>query len=357
MRRAAFTLAAGLLGFAALEAAVFRSGLYLIVAEPGSTAGYLTTILHNEEIRPKEGPNQILAVGDSRMFLLPRVANETGTGYTYASIAVPGTTPRCWYYMLRSVDPQANLYRAVIVTLDSYDDPETWENHADRESDMNYLIGLLGFADLEEFSNSYEDPALRARARRAILLKGWLLKRDFQGLLRNPWARVRDALHNRRDSHKWIYEYPGEARSLAGLEVDFERKTLKLPPGADAALERGLKQYLLEPAPPDEGRHSAYLKHWLGRIYDHYRNSATQLIFLRLPRGPYVRPDLPPFNPHASVRLLAREPNVILLREDLFDSLEVPEKFQDQMHLNRNGLREFSLILAREIPRVLGPAR
>ncbi len=357
MPRAALILAASLLGFAVLEAAVFRSGLYLIVAEPRSTAGYLTTILHNEQTRPKEGPNQILAIGDSRMFLLPRVANEMGTGYTYASIAVAGTTPRCWYYMLRSVDPEANRYRAVIITVDSYDDPETWENHADRESDMHYLIGLLGYADLEEFSNSYHDPALQARARRAILLKGWLLKRDFQELLRNPWARVRDALRNRRDSHKWIYDYPGEARSMVGLEVDFEHKSLKPPPGADAVLERSLRQYLLEPAPPDEGRHSAYLKYWFGRIYEHYRNSATRLIFVRLPRGPFVRPDQPPVNPNASVRLLAREPNVTLLREDLFNALELPEKFQDQMHLNRDGLREFSVSLAREMREVLGPAR
>ena len=357
LKRAAFILVASLLGFAGLEALVFRSGLYIIIADPNSTAGYLGQILHNEEMRAKVGPNQVLGIGDSRMALLPRVANELTpeTGYTFATIAVAGTTARCWYYMLRSADPDANRYRAILIGIDSYDDPETWENHANRESDLNYVIGQLGYADMAEFSGSYHDPALQSRARRAILLKGLLLKRDFQQLLLNPWARVRDALQSRRDSHEWNYNYPGEPRSMAGLEVDWERKTLKLPPSADAAIEAGLKQRLFDAVPPEQGRHSAYLKYWYGRIFEHYRNSATRLIFTRLPRGPWVRPDFRSTNPDASVRLLAREPNVTLLPEGLFDQMEVPEKFMDQMHLNRDGLNLASAMLARETRAVLGP--
>ena len=43
------------------------------------------------------------------MALLPRVVNEEkpGTGYTFATIGLGGTTPRIWYYALRAVDPDA----------------------------------------------------------------------------------------------------------------------------------------------------------------------------------------------------------------------------------------------------------
>lgn len=357
MKRAALILIASLLGFLGLEALVFRSGLYIIVADPNSTTGYMGLILHNEEIREKVGPNQVLGIGDSRMALVTRVANglTPETGYSFGTISVAGTTPRCWYYMLRSTDPNANRYRAILIGIDSYDDQESVEDYSNRESDLNYVLDELGYADIAEFSGSYHDPALRSRARRAIVLKGLLLKRDFQQLLLNPWARVRDALQSRRNSHIWIYDYLGPTRSMTGLEVDFERKILKPPPDADAGLEAALKDALLGPLPPDEGRRSTYLKYWFGRIRDHYRNSATRVIFLRLPRGPKVRPDFRPTNPNSSVRLLASEPNITLLSEDFFNGLELPENFQDQMHLNRGGLNQFSTMLARETRKILGP--
>ena len=139
--------------------------------------------------------------------------------------------------------------------------------------------------------------------------------------------------------------------------MDWERKTLKPPPGADAVLQAELKKFLLDPMPPDQGRRSAYLKYWYGRIRDHYRDSDTRLIFFRLPRGPWVRPDSRPANPEASVRLLARERNVTLLPEDFFNGLELPGNFQDQMHLNQTGLRLFTTMLARQTREILGPAR
>ena len=357
MTRVALILLSSLLGFIGLEAAVFRSGLYIIISDPSSTTGYLETILHNEAIRKKVGPNQVLGIGDSRMMLVARVANELTpeTGYDYGTISVAGTTPRCWYYMLRGADPDANRYRAIVIGVDTFDDQEFWENSANRESDLNYVIGQLGYGDIAEFSGSFPDPALRSRAQRAILLKGLLLKRDFQEMLRHPRARLHDALQSWRDSHIWIYDFQGPTKNMVGLEVDFARRTLKPPPGADAGLEASLKDYLLQAFPPYEGRHSAYLKFWYGRIYDHYRDSATKLIFLRLPRGPRVRPDFSPIKPDSSVRLLAREKNVALLPDDFSNEFEVPELFQDQMHLNRDGTQRFTTKLVREIPKIVGP--
>jgi hypothetical protein len=110
----------------------------------------------------------------------------------------------------------------------------------------------------------------------------------------------------------------------------------------------------VEPLPAEQGRHSAYLKYWLGRIRDHYRGSNTQLVFARLPRAAWIRPDMPK-NPNSSVRELDKLPGVTLLPKDLFNELETPERFHDQVHMNQGGLDRFTEILARKMKEVLEP--
>jgi len=102
--------------------------------------------------------------------------------------------------------------------------------------------------------------------------------------------------------------------------------------------------------PPETGSHSGYMKYWLGKIYEHYRGSPTRLIFLRLPRGGFVRPDQPRYNARSSVRDLSAQPNVTLVDEHFFDSLEKPELFADDLHLNGAGMVPFSLMLTQEAP-------
>ena len=89
--RAAPVLLASVITFAAIEGAVFHTGLYPWILSPDGSTGYLETILRNERERPKNGP-QVLGIGDSRMILLPRLANEhtAETGYTFGTIAVAG---------------------------------------------------------------------------------------------------------------------------------------------------------------------------------------------------------------------------------------------------------------------------
>ena len=98
------------------------------------------------------------------------------------------------------------------------------------------------------------------------------------------------------------------------------------------------------------------MKYWLGKIYEHYRGSGTRIIFIRLPRGPVVRPDQPEMNPHSSVRELATMPDVSLAPEHFFDSLEHPELFSDALHMNGPGSEEFSRMLTRQVQGLLGHA-
>jgi hypothetical protein len=208
-----------------------------------------------------------------------------------------------------------------------------------------------------EFSLSYPQAAHRWRAARGIALKGTIYQRDFQNFLVHPRKRIDEVQLTWRDSHIWRYDFRTDNEGIGPLTVDWDTRTIQVAPGTPPSLESALQRRLVSPLAEQTGARSRYLKYWLGRIYDHYRGSQTRLIFLRLPRGPWVRPDLPPSNPHSSVHELEKQPNVTLLPEHLFDELERPEIFHDEVHMNQLGLDRFSEILARQMRTVLGPPR
>jgi hypothetical protein len=346
-------------GFLLVETLVFHTSLYPSMLATNSSAGVLETFLYNERHRTAEDRNQVLAIGDSRMGFFPRYANalKPELGYTFATISTPGTTARCWYYMLRDVDPTRRRYAALIVPLYDYDDEETWEDFADRATDLHYLIARLRWSDLAEFSGSHHEPALQWQAARGILLNGFVYKADFQDFLLHPVARWKEVRLSRRDSHMWFYDYVGPTATVKGIGVDWQRGQVTAPLGTDPEMIRLFQTRYLEPRPPELGRRSAYLKYWLGKICDLYRGSGTRIIFIRLPRGPFLRPDQPPPNPHSSVRELASRPEVIVSPEHFFDALENPELFHDPYHLNSPGAAEFSRMLARHVRELLGEPR
>ncbi|MGP0072074.1 MAG: hypothetical protein ACLPWF_09080 [Bryobacteraceae bacterium] len=342
--------------FAAFEGILFHSGLYSSIVEPDSTTGYMELQLRNELRRPKPNHNQVLAVGHSRMALLPRVVNEEkpGTGYTFATIGLGGTTPRAWYYALRAVDPDATKYAAIVIPSDDYNEPDSYDYQSEREEDLHYLLARLELRDLGEFPWTFQDKKLQWESVRGIILKGTVYKRDFVEFLDHPVARVAKARYYASDSAGWYYGYGGLDENLTGLQIDWQHKTVQFPDRLPANRRQDIVNELLSPRPPDQGRQTAYLRYWYGRIIDHYRGSNTKLIFLRVPRAAVPPPDAPP-KLNSSIRQIATQPNVIVLDERLFNQLEHPDLFWDGYHLNRDGMEQFSRILAAEVRRVLGP--
>jgi len=132
---------------------------------------------------------------------------------------------------------------------------------------------------------------------------------------------------------------------------------MSYPPGLSAAQRDMIRHVLVREPAPQTGERGAYLKEWYGRVLDYYRGSRTRVIFLRLPRGPVVRPPAPGRRT-AALRELARvHPNAVLMPEETFDPLERGENFVDALHLNDGGSVAFSRLAARETVRLLGPAR
>jgi hypothetical protein len=349
---------ATILCFAALEGIIFHTGLYSSIIEPDSTTGEMELQMRNEIRRPKMNRNQVLAVGHSRMALLPRVVNlyPPGSDYTFATIGLGGTTPRIWYYALRAIDPTAHAYAAIVIPTDDYNEPDTYDYHADREADLHYLIARLQLRDLLEFPWSYPTRKLQWVTFRGILLKGFVYKRDFMEFLDHPRARIAKARYYGTDSAGWYYGYGGVDKSLAGLQIDWQHRTMQFPDRVPENERKEIQGLVFPQLPPNAGVETAYLRYWYGKIFDYYRGSGTKLIFMRVPRAPTSPPDPAP-KLNSAVRQIASQPDVIVLNEHLFDQLEHPDLFWDAWHLNRQGMEAFSHVLAAEVRRVLGPPK
>jgi hypothetical protein len=352
--RALFTLILTVCGFWAVEFALFHTDAYYTILRHDSSTGSVETSVRNELKRVRRNPHQVLTIGDSRMGFLPKYANELETGYEFGSIALGGATPRDWYYMLRGADPNANRYSAIVLAMDDYEDAEIEEDQSVRAADLHYLAGRLKYSDIPYFARSYQhDPALEWAAVRGIVLKGLIYKRDFQDFLLHPTSRIQMVKLAHKESYQWFYDYVGSNQSLEGVVVDFDKRTLTVPAGFTEEQKAAYEYNFLAPRPTSRGNRTTYLHKWLGKIYERYRGSKTRVIFLHLPRGPFVRPDQPVFNAHSSVRELAAQPGVILLAQHLFDSIERPGLFIDQMHMNGPGCALFSRRLAREVSHTL----
>lgn len=341
--------------FILLEGALFRTGFYARLLEPDSSAGILRSILYDEKQRRPSGLPEVLTIGDSRMGLRARPANEISneTGYTFATIAMPGSGPRIWYYMLRDINPTHRRYAAILIGVDEYDD-EDYEDIANREMDIRYVTPLLRWSDVVPFAASFPTWQMRWEAARAALFKGYAYRADFQDLLANHKFRMKKLEAQQRMAGDLRYNQPWTDHDLRGLSVDWDKRTIEYPPGSSDSKKEMLRNVLLRETADQTGARGAYRSLWYGRIADLYRGSTTKLIFLRLARGPVARPYRVAYRTAAVRELAARNPQVILLPEHAFDSLEQPVNFGDPLHLNERGAQEFSRMAARQVAHALG---
>lgn len=347
----------GVVGVFALDGLVFRTNLYLPYLEPASSSGMTQLIIGRERTaQSRNGDNMIVTMGDSRFAYLPKAANsiEPETGYIFRHAGVAGSDVRAWYYILRELDPTARRYRAVVFGLNVYgDEDELFQADNDIRS-LHYSIAMLRWSDLFEFAGSFHDWQYRWEALRGGALKGIVFQSDVQSFLCDPLKRIDYANITRQEFDEVTYNFVGDDQNLAGLKVDWTTFTATLPPGADDNQRDTVNGFVRPPA-PQTGRLSAYRKKWYGKIIDRYRGTGTKIIFVRLPRGPVPRPDNLYAAAGQSIRDFAKLTDVMMADESAFFSLEKPELFRDGAHLNAPGGSQFSLMLAREIRRMLGP--
>ena len=352
-RRVILAFLLGTFAFLLVEAFLFRTNLYRRALLPFSTTGSLEMVLDAERTRPIRHPNQILAVGDSRMALRIWLANRLGTKYTFAFAGIAGSLPRVWSYLIRDIDPTRNRYAAILLPVEDYDD-EDWEDIGNRSTDLRYLIYRLRYSDLPEFASSFTTNDLKMAAARGILLRGMVLKDDLTDFLNNPARRI-DLVSGQTRSWYGVQEdFVGSNQSMEGLTIDWATRRATYPARLNAAERRMVDEVLLRGTTSQTGIKAAYMRQWFGKIIDQYQGSRTKVIFYRMPRGPLLRPAGWVKKKTHSIRDLAAKPNTILLDEHLFDLLEKPKFFMDPLHLNAEGCRLFTEILTRKVSQVLG---
>lgn len=332
----------------ATEFLLFRGAFYRSLLEPDSYAGYVELLLAAQH---KLSPAPIvLVLGDSRIGegFSAKTANqsESRAGVAFANGAVPGSTPRSWFYILRELDPDASRYAAIVLAVDDYRDEDGTWSWADYPIDLPIVIACLRFEDTFAFAGSFHQTLERFHALRGALLKGFVYKDDVQAFLADPRARLRKVANYRAHAAEWDYEYQGRAESLAGLSVDWATRTIQFPPGLTPAQRDELSTAILRATTGQAGDKYRYRKYWLARILERYRSSATRIIFARVPRLP-VHPLEPARNLPSAIReLAASNPSSLLLDENAFSALERPEEFFDSLHLNAHGRAVFSRELA-----------
>lgn len=347
------------LGALALDALAFRTPWYISNLEPDSSTGLFELILAREQdAQKRNGDNMVVTLGDSRFAYAPRLSNEVTaqTGYVFRHAGVAGSDARAWYYMMRDLDPTRRRYRAVVFGMNDYDDEDEFSNPNDDIRALHYVIARLRLEDVAEFAMSFDSPALRWEAFRDGIWKGTVFQADMLAFLSHPKYRLGEVAFDRHGFEEWTYGYLETPRSMEGLSIDWKTMKATMPPTFDENQVDTVKNALLREPAPQTGRVAAFRRHWLGKMIDYYRGSPTKIIFLRLARGPVVRPDNLVHKLSSSIREFAARPNVLLVPEHAFDSLERPELFKDAIHLNRAGIARFSPMMAVEVGRLLDQA-
>ena len=358
VRRAALALAASLALVVGMDSLVFRTELYRSVLRVDSSTGRFESVYESVVRLKPDGRQRVLCVGDSRLPVLPKIADRTPEGkrFRFLHAGVPGTTPRAWYYLLRDLDPTGRRFAAVVIAVDDYDDEDDLSPYDDWISDLRFAVFRLRWSDLIEFPLSYPAGSMhRWQAFRGALLKGTVLAKDFQQFLADPVGRYNLWQQASTDFGGWAYDALPSEDSLAGLQVDWAAKRVTAyPPGFREDLKKILEGAIFRPEIPQTGAITEYRRKWFGKIVDRYANSRTKVIFARFPRMAIIPPGWDSRRKSGrAIRDLAARPNVLLFEERAFEYLEKPEFSHDGVHLNLEGASRATRTLAEGVVRML----
>nr|WP_294567003.1 hypothetical protein [uncultured Rhodopila sp.] len=354
----------GVLLFTLFDSAIFRSGAYFSLIDPNSSTGTLAQVMANAG-HANRTASTVLVMGDSRIaegFSAKAASAEAlaaGHAIGFINGAVPGTTPRVWYYMLRRM-LHTGKPAAVVMMTTTYHDNET-ETLSARATDIVFVHPLLQFSDLVAFPSSFPSAADKVSAAEAILLSGYYYKNDVSRLIENPALRVETVTAWNEHGSMWLDDYPGHIESLKGATLDLSSGAVSLPPDAPSGKTARLASYAAElraaaGRPPENQSSRDYRSLWFGRIATLCEAAGIPLYVLRIPRGPFHFMITQDDATTGSLAVLQRAGRLNLLPAPLFDNLERPEYFFDELHLNATGRVLFSRSLASAmLQRLTGP--
>ena len=341
--------------FALASAGAFYTGLYRAALDPNSSTGSFEAAIAQSAAMPSNPRGDVLVLGDSRIYsgLDPRVAGAAGHGLRFLNGGVPGTTPRCWPFFVRAIDPQARRFRAVVIPVDTYADDDSAIGSLDgddRPMDLRYVVFQTGFRDIPKLAGSFSDPRERIEYGIDLFWRGPELRDDFQELVAAPLAR-REAIAQAAVSPAYdpLAAHP-RSESLAGMRVNFARRTIIFPADVSDDERRRIAQQVLE-LPKPSASYARYRLQWLEPIAARYAANGVPVFFVRIPTRPAHRAASQ--IPSGSLSEIARATSARPIPAAPYVALERPELFADEDHLNRAGSLLFSRQLGSDVARML----
>ncbi len=358
-RTAALLVVAAFAIFALVDVLAFRTGLYRHILDPSSSTGSFEAAIAQFRALPGDPQTDVLVLGDSRIFsgLNPTVASAASGSLRFLNGGVPGTTPRCWPFLVRAIDPNARRFRAVVIAVDTYADDDTAIGSLDgddRPMDLRYVVFQTHLRDIPKLAGSFSDPRERIEYGIDLFWRGSELRDDFQALAANPLARMRElAQAARSPAYDPLAGHP-RRESLAGLRVDFATNAITYPPGLSRDQRQAIATQVLAVAKPSPS-YAIYRQQWLEPIAARYEAEDVPVLFVRIPTRPAHRDDSQ--SPSGSLLEIARDRHARLLSAAPYMALEQPSLFADEDHLNRAGSLRFSRLLGADVARTLASER
>ena len=355
-RKTAALLAAGAFAlFALVDFLALRTSLYRAALDPSSSTGsFEAAIAQNRSFR-SDPQRDVLVLGDSRIYsgLDPAVAAAAGDGLRFLNAGVPGTTPRCWPFFVRAIDPDATRFRAIVIPVDTYGDDDSAIGSLDgddRPMDLRYVVFQTRLSDLPKLAGSFSDPRERVENGIDLFWRGTELRDDVQALAANPAARFAAIAQARAaPAYEPLAAHP-RAESLAGLRADFARNELFYPAGVSDDGRTAIATQVLRVAKPSAS-YATYRLQWLAPIAARYRAAGIPVFFVRIPTRPVHR-SVAPESP-GSLLEIERDDGARLIPAAPYVALERPELFADEDHLNVGGSALFSRLLGRNVAAML----
>jgi hypothetical protein len=350
--------------FLVLDTALFRSGLYVhLCGSPYSLSGIVSDIVHFNRVAASDAAHDVLLVGDSR------TQWGFGTGdfenfFPNARIrpimaASPGSSEEWWYYQLLAIDPHRNRYRAIVFPIAGYRiNPwhSPWHEYKqDTYATAQALAPIIGLTEWPGFVMSFTDTDLRLRAVVLALFSSHDYLLDMEEFLTQPIWRMHWRAERNKIGQGWLRDDHGAPGDLRELTIDPRtRKPITYPERFDWSLRLETDQLFTAPSAVEAQmwttRNAAFEARWLSRIIAAYRGSRTRLVFINIPHTAMPAPALKPIADAPDVRAMIPDlPNVTIVPENAFTALERPAFFNDMLHLNDLGHREFTRLLGQRL--------
>lgn len=314
------------------ESLLFRTGFYYRhLVEPHSNAGASALAMRLARREATLQPPTVLVFGDSRVGqgFSPAVADSAAPGLNFINVALPGSKPRTWDYLLRAMDRKGVVFDVVVVGI-VY--PQIGSGDwADWPLDPAFTAPLLDLRDAWAFPASFHEPKMRKLAAAAMWLPAVLMQKDIQALLSAPLER-HHSLHQKQGWLKNIGNYPGREGVMPELTFGPDHDVREWN-GATAEQRAAVEQHLrvLAQVPADN---DAYVRLWIGKLLERVRRHHARLLFYPLPRGPYPQILPAPTVIPAWLAELQQHADVTVLAPDFLADLEAPEYFFDALHAN-----------------------